>query len=136
MARDFEHDGKRTGEWKSKPAKRALECLFMEGELMTSRRVNFQKVYDLTERVLPEGWMAEAGARRTVNGETVEYGYMLWPLHGDSYAAIGIFGQFVFVDPAIGLVVAMWGAQPKPVGKEGVDEYVFLEALSRYFSPR
>lgn len=88
------------------------------------------------ERVLPEGWMAEAGARKTVNGETVEYGYMLWPLHGDSYAAIGIFGQFVFVDPDIGLVVAMWGAQPKPVGKEGVDEYVFLEALSGYFSSR
>ena len=88
------------------------------------------------ERVLPQGWMAEAGARRTVNGQTVEYGYMLWPLHGDSYAAIGIFGQFVFVDPDIGLVVAMWGAQPKPLGKEGVDEYVVLEALSRYFSPR
>jgi len=24
---------------------------------------------------------------------------MLWPLHDHSYAAIGIFGQFVFVDP-------------------------------------
>ncbi len=85
------------------------------------------------ERVLPEGWMAEAGARKTVGGEVVEYGYMLWPLHGRSYAAIGIFGQFVFVDPDIDLVVAMWSAQPKPVGKEGVDEYVFLEALSEYF---
>jgi CubicO group peptidase (beta-lactamase class C family) len=87
------------------------------------------------ERVLPAGWMAAAGTRKTVHGEMQEYGYMLWPLHGDSYAAIGIFGQFVFVDPDIGLVVAMWGAQPKPVGKEGVDEYVFLEALSRYFTP-
>ena len=26
----------------------------MRGELMTTRRVNFQKVYDLTERVLPD----------------------------------------------------------------------------------
>ncbi len=55
MAKDFEHTGKKTGEWKSKPAKRALEYLFMQGELMVSRRVNFHKVYDLTERVLPEG---------------------------------------------------------------------------------
>ena len=84
------------------------------------------------ERVLPEGWMAEASSRKVVGGETVEYGYMLWPLHDRSYAAIGIFGQFVFVDPDRNLVVAMWGAQPKPVGKEGVDEYVFLEALSKH----
>ena len=55
MAKDFEHVGKRTGEWKSKPAKRALEYLFMQGELMVPCRVNFHKVYDLTERVLPEG---------------------------------------------------------------------------------
>ena len=54
MARDFEHSGKRIGEWKTKPAKRALENLYMQGDLMLLRRVNFQKVYDLTERVLPE----------------------------------------------------------------------------------
>jgi len=55
MAKDFEHNGKRTGEWKTKPAKRALENLYMQGDLMSARRVNFHKVYDLTERVLPEG---------------------------------------------------------------------------------
>lgn len=53
MAKDFEHSGKKTGEWTSKPAKQALENLFMQGELMVSSRVNFHKVYDLTERVLP-----------------------------------------------------------------------------------
>jgi uncharacterized protein YcaQ len=54
MAKDFEHTGKKSGDWKSKPAKRALEYLFMQGELMVPYRVNFHKVYDLTERVLPE----------------------------------------------------------------------------------
>jgi len=54
MAKDFEHAGKKSGEWRSKPAKRALEHLFMQGELMVPYRVNFHKVYDLTERVLPE----------------------------------------------------------------------------------
>ncbi len=86
------------------------------------------------ESVLPEGWMSEAGSRKTVDGEVVEYGYMLWPLHGNSYSAIGIFGQFVFVDPDNDVVVAMWSAQSKPVGKEGVDEYAFLEALSIYLA--
>jgi CubicO group peptidase (beta-lactamase class C family) len=54
-------------------------------------------------------------------------------LHGRSYSAIGIFGQFVFVDPDTNLVVAMWGAQPKPVDRYGVDEYEFFHALSEYF---
>ncbi|MBT4365035.1 MAG: winged helix DNA-binding domain-containing protein [Desulfobacteraceae bacterium] len=54
MAKDFEHVGKKSGEGGSKPAKRALEHLFMQGELMVPYRVNFHKVYDLTERVLPE----------------------------------------------------------------------------------
>jgi uncharacterized protein YcaQ len=53
MAKDFEHTGKKTGEWTSKPAKRALENLFMQGELMVPKRVSFHKVYDLTERVIP-----------------------------------------------------------------------------------
>ena len=54
MAKDFAHTGKKTGEWRSKPAKRALEYLFMQGQLMAPYRVHFHKVYDLTERVLPE----------------------------------------------------------------------------------
>lgn len=85
------------------------------------------------ESILPPGWMDEASTPKTVSGERVDYGYMLWPLHGRSYSAIGIFGQFVFVDPDNNLVVAMWGAQPKPVDRYGVDEYDFLRALSEYF---
>lgn len=55
QARDFEHQAKTTsaGWWDWKPAKKALEQLFMEGELMVVRRQGFQKVYELTERVLP-----------------------------------------------------------------------------------
>lgn len=85
------------------------------------------------KQVLPEGWVDAARSRQSIGGEIVDYGYMLWPLHGNSYSAIGIFGQFVFVDPDKRLVVAMWSAQEKPLGSEGVDEYLFLEALSDYF---
>jgi len=41
--------------WDWKPAKRALELLFWQGDLMIAERRGFQKVYDLTERVLPPG---------------------------------------------------------------------------------
>jgi uncharacterized protein YcaQ len=53
MAKDFEYKGEERGEWRSKPAKRALEYLYMQGELMMPYRNNFHKVYDLTQRVLP-----------------------------------------------------------------------------------
>ncbi len=87
------------------------------------------------ERVLPQGWVEDASTPKNVSGEQVDYGYMLWPLHDRSYAAIGIFGQFVFVDPDRQLVVAMWSAQAKPEYRHGIDEYEFLKALSHYFQP-
>lgn len=53
--RDFEDTAPgRKAMWEWKPAKYALEQLFMEGRLMAVRRDGFNKVYDLTERVLPD----------------------------------------------------------------------------------
>lgn len=52
MARHFEAAKRPAGWWDWKPAKRALEYLFMAGDLMVVRQ-GFQKVFDLTERVLP-----------------------------------------------------------------------------------
>jgi uncharacterized protein len=51
---DFKYDGPKRGSWWDwKPAKGALEHLYNTGELMISDRVNFHRVYDLRERVLP-----------------------------------------------------------------------------------
>lgn len=51
---DFERrDGPSGGWWGWKDEKRWLEALFASGELMVARRENFQRVYDLTERVCP-----------------------------------------------------------------------------------
>ena len=44
---------KRGSWWDWKPAKRGLEVLFDIGVLMVTERRNFQRIYDLTERVLP-----------------------------------------------------------------------------------
>jgi uncharacterized protein YcaQ len=52
---DFERsDGKAGGWWEWKPEKRSLEVLFTSGALMIARRHNFQRIYDLAERVHPE----------------------------------------------------------------------------------
>ncbi|MFK7905515.1 MAG: winged helix-turn-helix domain-containing protein [Chitinophagales bacterium] len=54
MSKDFKKpDDFKAAIWSWKPAKRALEQLFMEGKLMITARKGFQKVYNLTERVLP-----------------------------------------------------------------------------------
>jgi uncharacterized protein YcaQ len=51
---DFAREaGKSNGWWDWKPEKRHLEVLFAIGELMVAERRNFQRVYDVTERVLP-----------------------------------------------------------------------------------
>ena len=51
---DFERTGgKAGGWWEWKPEKRSLEVLFTSGALMIARRHNFQRVYDLAERVHP-----------------------------------------------------------------------------------
>jgi len=53
-SRDLEDSTKkRGGWWDLKPAKKALEQLYMQGDLMVSDRTGFQKSYDLAERVLP-----------------------------------------------------------------------------------
>lgn len=92
------------------------------------------------ERVLPEGWLGEATRRQTIGGKTVDYGYMFWPVPDKdgsytdgAFSAIGIFGQYVYVNPAKSLVVAMWSAQPKPVDTWVVDDYDFFAALSAWF---
>lgn len=45
---------KGNGWWDRKPEKRHLEVLFTTGDLMVSERRNFQRVYDVRERVLPD----------------------------------------------------------------------------------
>jgi len=51
---DFERTDGSDGKWWGwKTEKRALESLFTSGELMIVRRRNFQRIYDLRERVLP-----------------------------------------------------------------------------------
>ncbi len=52
---DFTRTDGRVGTWWDwKPEKIALERLYTSGELMIASRHNFQRIYDLRERVLPE----------------------------------------------------------------------------------
>jgi uncharacterized protein YcaQ len=53
---EFENKNHSTGGWWNwKEEKNALEALHLTGEVMIARRQNFQRVYDLRQRILP-GW--------------------------------------------------------------------------------
>lgn len=55
MSRDVKaEDHKSGGWWNWHPSKTALEFLWHTGHLAITRRENFQKVYDLAERVIPK----------------------------------------------------------------------------------
>ncbi len=56
MSKDFKKDPNLAYDhpWGGHPVTQAIRQLFMEGRIMISGRKGFQKVYDLTERVLPE----------------------------------------------------------------------------------
>ncbi len=58
-ASDFEDGKGRSGWWEWGDSKRALEWLFWSGLLTTAtRRASFERVYDLTERVIPAAILA------------------------------------------------------------------------------
>lgn len=58
--------------------------------------------------IVPEGWLAEATSTRVGIGQPGRgYGYLWWTYADGSYAARGIFGQGLFIDPKRRLVVAV-----------------------------
>jgi uncharacterized protein len=55
-SRDFEGNGS-GGMWNWKPAKMVLDALWDRGDLVIAGRRNFQRSYDLAERVIPKTWL-------------------------------------------------------------------------------
>jgi CubicO group peptidase (beta-lactamase class C family) len=63
------------------------------------------------EPILPDGWVKEAGE--------------------GAFEAVGIFGQHIYVNPREQVVVVVWGALPKPTGKEIMEASDFFVAVCR-----
>jgi len=65
------------------------------------------------QSIVPEGWLAEATSERTGIGVPGRgYGYQWWTYADGSFAARGIFGQGLFIDPKRRIVIASsanWG---------------------------
>lgn len=66
---------------------------------------------------VPEGWFAEA-TKPQVKAGGAAYGYGWWPQPDGSFAALGIFGQSILIDPQRKLVVVMLGDWDQATGSE------------------
>lgn len=94
------------------------------------------------ERVLPNGWVEEASSPKIINGERVDYGYMLWPIadtkgtpNESAFEARGIFGQHLYMNPRAGVVIVVWGALPKPKGMTPIKDDDFFAAVVEALGP-
>jgi CubicO group peptidase (beta-lactamase class C family) len=86
------------------------------------------------ESVLPQGWIASATTRQADTGyPDLNYGYQWWTYDDGSYAARGIFGQGIFLDPLRNLVIASnsnWlkATDRETVGKQREAFYAAVQA--------
>lgn len=113
---DFTHPRKgESGWWAWKPHKRHLEGLFTAGEVMVIERRNFQRVYDLTERVMPE-WNDATDALPQPRAEAL--------MLENSARSLGIFRPQWLADyyrlrqPNLSELLAQWQTQQKVVAVE------------------
>jgi CubicO group peptidase (beta-lactamase class C family) len=79
--------------------------------------------------VVPDGWLAEATTTRTGIGQPGHgYGYQWWTYDDGSYAARGIFGQGIFLDPKRKIVIvsnANWAG--------GARDRAAMDARERFY---
>lgn len=97
------------------------------------------------ELVLPAGWVAQATQPRIdspqVNfgnlgpGDPLGYGYQWWLMphqapHDGSFQAEGIFGQYIYINPAQRLVIVVWSAWPEAwVEQNDLETVTFFGAV-------
>jgi CubicO group peptidase (beta-lactamase class C family) len=83
--------------------------------------------------VIADAWMDGAMRKQQdVASPGHGYGYLWWTDSDGSYAAIGIFGQMVYVDPARQLVIVQVGAWPQATSKALVaSRRAFVDAVQR-----
>ena len=94
------------------------------------------------EAILPDGWIREATTPKTLrDGTPLDYGYLWWTAttpdsrRDAAFVAEGIYGQFIYVNPAAQVVIVVWSARATPTGGTVIDDRVFFDAVTRALRP-
>ena len=85
------------------------------------------------EDIFSEEWLEDATSLLyETNDQGEGYGYLWWRFKNGSYAAVGIFGQMLYIDPSKELVIAQMAAWPKASSQELTQgRQAFIEAVQR-----
>jgi len=80
--------------------------------------------------ILPDGWLSQATSKQADYGEAGEgYGFQWWTYDDGRYAAHGIFGQSITIDPERKTVVVILSAWPTATGRSAARE-AFLKQVA------
>jgi len=89
------------------------------------------------DSILPSGWVREATTPKQLrDGTALDYGYLWWTAttaasrQDDAFTAEGIYGQFLYVNPAAKVVIVVWSARATPTGSTVIDDRVFFDAVT------
>lgn len=85
------------------------------------------------QQIVPTGWFQTAGTKQADIGRPgFGYGYQWWTYDEGSFAAQGIFGQGIFIDPARNLVIASVGNWPTATSPAlGAQRLAFYRAVQQ-----
>ena len=83
------------------------------------------------ENILSNDWVEDSTALLyETNDQGGGYGYLWWRFKNGSYAAVGIFGQMLYIDPSKNLVIAQMAAWPKASSQDlAKGRQAFIEAV-------
>ncbi|MHA7900908.1 MAG: serine hydrolase domain-containing protein [Henriciella sp.] len=83
--------------------------------------------------LVPEDWIARATTKRIGYGQPgLGYGYQWWTYDDGAFAADGIFGQGIFIDPNRNIVIATnssWSTALGDVDQEHANREAFYQAV-------
>ncbi|WP_209347785.1 serine hydrolase [Pontixanthobacter sp. CEM42] len=86
------------------------------------------------ESIVPADWLAQATTKQAdIGAPGYGYGFQWWTYDDGSYAAQGIFGQGIFIDPARNLVIASNSNWPNASGQgaEGKQRMEFYGSVQQ-----
>jgi CubicO group peptidase (beta-lactamase class C family) len=88
--------------------------------------------------ILPENWIADATRVREAGGKPLPYGFMWWPVADNegsfvdgAFSARGIFGQYLYINPARQIVIGVNSARAKPKFAEAILDNDFFNSVCR-----